>query len=329
MKMADEKNLNEAVEEVKETAAEAVEEVKEAAAEAIENVEEAVAEAEEAVAEAEEVIAEIAEEVSEVDRAVAAALAERDAQDAAAKEEKNKKLKIAGIVAAAVIVVAGIIASGFVSRGTDGGIRFNTYSGWLPKLTNKYNHMGYIDVTGNTIGDIAESMGMNVEDFKENFGLPEDMPASTNEMAAMYMIPTGNYGAMYGLDFATMKDLLHIPDATESGEEITEDTLWGVVQGEITIADYVGDTGDGEAVKAFKEEFELGDEITGETRWKEVRNIVDEANRQAELERKKAASKPVEEDIVDIDDIIIDDEADVADDAANTANSADTAATAE
>ena len=355
--MADEKNLNEAAEEVTQAAEEVVEEVTEAATEevAAEEVEaateevaaeeaeaeeveaaveevEAVAEeveteeteAEEVEAEADELDAEeVEEELSEVDRAVQEALAERDAVDAAAKEERNRKLKLAGIIAGIVIIVAGVILSGFVSRGADGGMRFNTYSGWLPKLVNKYNHMGYVDVTGNTVGDIAESMGMNVEDFKERFELPEDMPASTNEMTAMYFIPARVYGGMYGIDFETMKELLNIPDTTEDGEKITEDTLWGVVQGEVTIADYVGDTGDGEAIKKFKEEMGLGDEITGEMKWKEVRNIVDEANRKAEIERRKAASKPADE-TVDLEDVIeVDDGTDAADDAADNAAEAD------
>lgn len=354
--MADEKNLNEAAEEIKDAAEEVVEEVTEAAVEAIEEaeaaVEEAEAAAEEAEAEveeieaaaeeaeaeaeeiadaaeeiaedAEEVAEEIEEELSEVDLAVQEALAERDAAEAAAKAERNEKLKKAGIIAGIVIIIAGIILSGFVSKDADDHIRINSYSGWLPKLVNKYNHMGYVDVTGNTIGDIAESMGINVEDFKEEFGLPKDMPASTNEMTAMYFIPAKNYGSMYGLDFQTMKDILHIPDTTEDGEPITEDTLWGVVQGEITVADYVGDTGDGEAIKSFKEEIGLGDEVTGETKWKEVRNAVDEANRQAEIERKKAAKKPAEDNAINLDDVIeVEDGTDTADDAA--ADSADTA----
>lgn len=320
----------EAVEETTEEAA--TEETAEETVETDEEVAEAIEEAAEETAEDAEADAEEAEEeLSEVDRAVAEALAERDAADAAAKEDRNKKLKIAGIIAGVVIIIAGVILSGFVSKDADGGMRFNTYSGWLPKLVNKYNHMGYVDVTGNTIGDIAESMGMNVEDFKEEFGLPKDMPASTNEMTAMYFIPASNYGSMYGLDFATMKDILHIPDTTEDGEPITEDTLWGIVQGEITIADYVGDTGDGEAVKSFKEEFGFGDDITGETKWKVVRNTVDEANRKAEIERKKAASKPAAEDeIVDLEDVIeVEDGTDTADNAAADTETADTAETAD
>ncbi len=307
-------------EEIKETAQEIVEDIKETAEDIIDGVKEKAEDAADAVKDAidggEDEPAQEAqapEEMSEVDRAVAEALAERDAQDARKKADRNKKLRVAGIIAGAVIIVGGIVLSGFVSRGSDGGVRVNSYGGWLPKLVNKYNHMGYVDVTGNTIGDIAESMGMSVADFKDQFGMPEDMPASTNEMAAMYMLPAKNYGEMYGLDFASMKDILHIPDTTEDGEEITEDTLWGVVQGEIKVSDYVGDTGDGEAVKSFKEEFGFGDEVTGDTKWKEVRNAVDEANRQTEIERKKAENEPAEEaDDTAADDTAADESADGA-----------------
>ena len=335
--MADEKNLNEAAEEVKDAAEEVVEEaaeaVEEAAEEVVEEAAEAVEEAEEAAEEAteaedaeemEKTIEKVKAELSEVDLAVQEALAARDAADAVAKAEKNKKLKLIGIIAGIVIILAGVIISGFVSKDADGNMRINSYSGWLPKLTNKYNHMGYVDVTGNTIGDIAESMGVNVEDFKEEFGLPENMPASTSEMTAMYYIPADIYGGMYGLDFDTMKDILHIPDTTEDGEPITAETLWGVVQGEIAVADYVGDTGDGEAVKSFKEKLGFGDEVTGETKWKEVRKAVDESNRKAEIERKKAARKAANgDDVVNLEDVIeVEDGADTAE----TADSAETAA---
>ncbi len=266
---------------------------------------------------------------AEVDEAVAQALAERDAQDAAIKAKKNKRLKIAACIAGAVIIVGGVVLSGFVSKTDEGGITVNTYDGWLPKLVNKYNHMGFVDITGNTIGGIAKSSDTSVEDFKKQFGLPDDMPASTIEMAAMYMLPAKNYGMMYGIDFATMKDLMHIPDTTEDGTEITEDTPWGVVQGEIAIADYIGDTGDGAALKDFKDEFGFGDEITGETKWKEVRNVVDEKTRQDTIESKKKAAQDAEDDAadtVDIDDSAADTADGAADAAADTADGAADAA---
>lgn len=320
------------IEDVTDKAQDVIEGITDKAQDVIDGADDAGDAAEGAAENAEDAVEAVQEEMSEVDRAVAEALAQRDAQDAAAKAKKNKKLKIIGIIAGIVIIVGGIAASGFVSRGDDGGIRFNTYSGWLPKVVNKYNHMGYIDVTGNTIGDIAESMGMHVNDFKEQFGLPEDMPASTTEMVAMYTMPAKNYGQMYGLDFATMKDLLHIPDTTEDGEEITEDTPWGVVQGEVSIADYVGDTGDGQAVESFKEEMGLGDEVTGETKWKEVRNTVDEKQRQAAIESKKASEESEEADIAADDTTGADDaaDADAAADGADAAtDGADTAADGE
>lgn len=320
--MADEKNLDNEFEEekaVEETVEEAVEETAEEAEVAAEEAEVAAEEAEVAAEEAEvaaeeaEVAAEEAEadaeeaeeaaegeeapeeELSEVDKAVAQAMAERDAQEAQKKADKLKKTKMIAIIAAAVIVVGGVIGSGFVSRSASGGIRFNTYSGWLPKSINKYNR-GYVNVTDTTIGELADSMGIEVSDFLEEFELPADMPGSTYEMAAIYNLPTKVYCQMYYSDFETIKDLIGIPDKTEDGEAITEDTPWGVALDEVPVGKYISDSGDGAELEKFKEQHGFGDEVTLETKWKEVRDTVDKASRKARRDSAKAASTPAEED---------------------------------
>ena len=96
---------------------------------------------------------------------------------------------------------------------------------------------------------------------------------------------------MYGLDFATIKELMKIPETTEDGEEITEDTPWGVVEGEITVGDYTQGNLD-----SLKEQYELGDDITLETKWKHVRPIIDEQARQDRIASEKAAKEEVVED---------------------------------
>ena len=150
------------------------------------------------------------------------------------------------------------------------------------KLFNKYNRMGYINTTGNTIADIADSEGMTLEEFLEEYQLPKDMPANTEESAAYYSIPTGKMAEMYGLDFETLKTELQI------GEDVTEETPWGEAEGTIKVGVYVGGE---ENLEQFKEYFGFGDEVTADTLWGEIRNKVDQKNK----EDNEAAKKEQEE----------------------------------
>lgn len=132
--------------------------------------------------------------------------------------------------------------------------------------TNPYNRMGYVDISGKTVQDIANTQGLTLEAFLKLYKLPEDMPGNTTEAAAYYTIPAGIIAEMNGLDFAALKDGLKLP------ENVTEDTPWGEAEGGITVADYIGGE---DKLAEFKEKYGLGDEVTGATTWKEVRNKVD------------------------------------------------------
>lgn len=134
---------------------------------------------------------------------------------------------------------------------------------------NKYNEMGYIDVSGKTVADIAKEQGMTTEEFLAAYSLPADMPADTTETAAYYNIPLSKIAEMYAMDVETLKETLQL------GAEITGDTPWGVAEGEATVGVYVG----AENVDAFKAQYGFGDEVTAQTKWKEVRAVVDEAQK--------------------------------------------------
>lgn len=215
---------------------------------------------------------------------------------------KNNKGIVIGIAAALVVaLLAGIAVMGFIIRKAP------------------YNYLGYINVSGNTIQDIADMQGIELDDFLAAYNLPSDMPATTDESAAYYMIPTGVMAEMYGMDFDSFKTILEIPDTVKSVSlrhklidmisdkfnietEINENTPWGITEGEMTLGAYVGND---DAIKSFKEEYNLGDNITADTQWKEVRNIIDKAN----LEARKEAEKMSEQDVDSDNDADIDDEA--------------------
>lgn len=198
-----------------------------------------------------------------------------DTTDSAKESKKNPTGIIIGIIVLIVVIAAAVLCKMYGSV-----------------LFNKYNRMGYVDTSGQTIADVADSMGMTLEEFKERFELPDDMPANTVESTAFYMVPTGIIAGQYGTDFDTLKAELQL------GDEVTEDTPWGEAEGTIKVGVYVPE----EQMDAWKEYYGFGDEVTADTLWKDVRNKIDqktkEDNEAAEKAREKAENAteaPVEE----------------------------------
>ncbi len=174
------------------------------------------------------------------------------------------------VVAIIVVIVAILAAAGF---------------GVFKYLTrNPYNEMGYVNVSGRTVEEVATSVGMTLDEFLADYGLPADMPADTEEAAAFYNIPVSKIAEMYGMDMATIKEMLGL------GDDITENTPWGEAEGKSPLKKYVGE----ENLESFKAEYGLGEDVTGETLWGEVRNIVDQKTlekQQAEMEAEDAAAE--------------------------------------
>lgn len=203
-------------------------------------------------------------------------LGEEAVSEEAAPETKSKTGAIVGaVIAVVVIAIAGILIYMFSGN-----------------LFNKYNRMGYIDTSGRTIEQIADETGYELADFLATYNLPSDMPGNTYESVAYYNIPCSKIAEMYGMDLAMLKEQLKL------GDDVTEETPWGIAEGEATIGAYVGEAN----IDAFKEEYGLGEEITAETKWKEVRNIVDQkakddriAAEKAAKEAEKATEAPAEE----------------------------------
>ncbi|MGN0163042.1 MAG: hypothetical protein ACI4EA_05600 [Candidatus Ornithomonoglobus sp.] len=186
---------------------------------------------------------------------------------AAEEEQKKNNTKLIAIIAAAVVVVIAAIVA-FIIFGKS---VFNPYT------------KDYIDVTGTTVGEIADQQGMEYADFLELYGLPSDMPASTSENAAYYNIPAGTFAQMSGMDFDGLKEVLGLTD----DDSITEDTTIGDVFDKTTVGSRVGE----DQIDAFKAEYELDDSVTADTLWIEVRNKVDQKLK----EQNEAAKNPVEE----------------------------------
>lgn len=267
-------------------------------------VEETAEVVEETVEEAEEVIDEVVETAEETYEAVEEIAEDGEISEEEVKEvveeiiEAKKKSKAPFIVVAIVIVVA-ILA----------GLAVSIFGG------NKYNKLGYANPDGRNITEVAEMMGISLEEFLTTYSLPADMPGDTEEMAAYYSMPVKVFAEMYGVDFATFKEAYGIPDeATQTvhltffekikaffaGDKVVtidENTPWGIVLDELTLAKYVGE----ENLDAFKEYYGLGEEVTAETKYKEVRKAVDEKSMQLAEEAKAAEeAKDAEEENADV-----------------------------
>lgn len=265
--MSDEKNLNEenneSVNNEEQTPTqpqEPTEETVETQAEPVETVE---TPAETEVTETEEtpVVANENTDV-EVDEAVAAAQA---AFESVQKNEQKKGGKggLIAIIVAAVIVVAVVVVL---------AVKFG------PSMFNKYNRLGYVDVSGRTVAQVAEESGMDIDEFLQQYDLPADMPGNTTESAAYNCIPVSKMAEMYGMDFNTIKEVLKFSD------DVDEDTTWGDAIGQVTLGNYVGE----DNLAEFKETYGFGDDVTADTLWKDVRQTVDEKSRQQRIESEKA-----------------------------------------
>ena len=233
-------------------------------AETAENTEEIVSEAQETAAEeVAEAAAQTAENIAgEADDEITAdAMADDLSYDSDSAEyfvenTAVKKTPVAAIVCAAiaaVLVIAALV------------LYFMGYFGlWF----NKYNRK-YINTTGRTISEVADTSGMTVKEFLELYDLPKSMPANTYESAAFYTMPASKVAEMYGTTFDDLKEQFGLPDG------VSEKDAWGDVEGEITLDTYTNGN-----VDAFKEYYGLGDEVTGETKIKEVRNTIDQKTKE-------------------------------------------------
>lgn len=147
---------------------------------------------------------------------------------------------------------------------------------YMTNIYNKYNHMGYLDTNGYTIGDAVAGMGMDFDEFKDMYGLPKDMRKDTYMNAAQSMIPISKMAELNNMDFETLKTQYNF------GDEITEKSTWGEAIDTMKLKDYVGE----DSFDDFKKEYELGDEITLDTKWGDIRKTVEQKQVDKRLEEK-------------------------------------------
>ncbi len=169
----------------------------------------------------------------------------------AALKKANKIMKS---IIATVVALALAFAIGFAG--------FKVYKA----VYNPYNHMGYYNISGMTLDDFAEQIGLSVEEVIEQFELPEDIKPDTYYDVIEYLIPVSYMAQMqFGVDAEALIQ------AFELGDEITGESTWGEALDTMPLRIYYGDE---EYLNEAIAEYNLGDDVTGDTLWGEVRPII-------------------------------------------------------
>ncbi len=215
--------------------------------------------------EAEEVVEEAAEaEVTE--EAEVSAEAAQEAVGTLESAQIKKSSKIGAVVAVVVAII--VVAAAMITSTME---------------FNKYNKMGFINVSGMTIQDMLDQQGTTYEEFIAEYGLPNDMAADTIIEVAEYYIPVKKVAENNGMDFATIKEMLQFP------EGVTEDTPWGEVVDMKPIKEAVGLTE--EDLPSFKETYGLDDSVTLDTLYKDIRHKIAQVELEKRLEQEKLAEE--------------------------------------
>ena len=230
-----------------------------------ENTEETVEETAEEIVEetAAEETAEIAEEP--VSEETAEPMEEEYAAEPTAEPEEIKKGSKVGVILAVCAAVI-VIAAAVVTQG-------DKYYGMF--TANKYNR-GFINVSGMTIKDVLN--GSDKAEFLKEYGMPEDMPENTYIEAVQYRMPLSKMAEMYGMDVEQLKTELDL-DASVTGE-----TPIGEIEDNMTLEDRVG----AEQFEQFKTYYGLGDDVTLQTKWKDVKQTVNKADKKKNDEKKNS-----------------------------------------
>lgn len=128
--------------------------------------------------------------------------------------------------------------------------------------SSKYNNREFYLPSGATV-----EMFMNTPYAAMLEGIPEDVEGSTDISIAQGLIPCDKYAQSMGMSFDELKEGM----MTQYGIEITPEMTWGQVGDEVALRHY-GITE--ETFPEIKEMYGFGDDVTLDTKFKDVKNII-------------------------------------------------------
>ena len=168
------------------------------------------------------------------------------------------------------------------------------------------NNLGYLNVSGLTVAGWCKENDMSFEKFIKDFCLPANITKDTYYDVAYYMMPVAVIAKSENTDFNTLKERYKIPDVIEvqvldddtyskikavfSGPqykkariEVNENTPWGIIYDELLIENCIEDS-----FEVFKAEYGFGNEITPQTKMKEVRPAMEKVKLENKGKKEKA-----------------------------------------
>lgn len=160
---------------------------------------------------------------------------------------------------------------------------------WYFGVINPYE-IGYVDVTGTTLKDVADQSGLSIKEYKKINGLSWFMSKYTNENAVTNNVKVKTVIANSGMKFEEFKDHYGWNDS------ITENSTVGEALGETKLEVILG-VKDVEkeiatqTINSFKEFYGFGEEVTLDTLYKDVRVAIDKKTKEARIEQEKAAKE--------------------------------------
>jgi len=147
----------------------------------------------------------------------------------------------------------------------------------------------YVDVYGVTTAEFNENAGLSPEDFHEQTGLDYEAFKDKSVVYTNNSIPVAITAANNEMTVEQIRDMLGLA-------ELSPDTPWGVAVGEASLRNAMpviaGAEYSDELFEMFKAAYGLGNEYTGDTKYKYVRTIIETAAYEsylAELEQQAQA----------------------------------------
>ena len=191
-----------------------------------------------------------------------------------AKKQKEKKRtspaeKVINAVLV-IIVVAVLVLAGFAVG---------------PKVSEKIKAMLPQPDTS-VVSGMAESLGLSVDEFKAEYGLPENATGETAMADVVTELTLANYAKVSGTDYETLVADMGI------AEKVTEDMTFGEAEALIPFGIYVGGE---ESFNQLKEAYALDDSITMDTPWGEVRPVIEQMEAQMQEAQQLAAEAEAQE----------------------------------
>lgn len=150
------------------------------------------------------------------------------------------------------IIVAGILVSTSICANAE---------------RNPYNEMDAINLSNMTLEDIAAEMEMSVDEFKEMWGLPVDMPGDTNDYIASDFINT-TLNRLAEATNTPVENLVEQFKVFLGKEDITGDTIIKDLRKNVSVKSAYLDEEYG--IDRFRSDYGFSDDITEDTPISEV-----------------------------------------------------------